>query len=192
MRKFTIFTTVAVMVLSGCTGRLPEVYSHVTENDYISEKYYLTEISPRNFGDTTPSNFGIFKKDGDGFELLMDIGEFTDIRNARAVTLVKDDTLYIVRECSILKYDLTFGTPAQSELRLDSFFPDTIEVLSINAIDKVYVYVYAITYEAPPAVFSPVCSSTDFSPYAAYFAFKLSGSGYFEITLDDVPIQKRY
>ncbi len=192
MKRFIPFLLMAMLLLTGC--RSETVYTHVVEDDYISKDYYLTEISPRIPGDLTPTEFGVFKKNpGGGYRLLVNLGFFTEIYGARYHTLARYDTLFLVRGQDILRYTLTAAEPQKTEEQLENFFPDTMEVIGINAVDSNYVYVYATTKVRPPVNPYPIAAFEEpDSSYTAYFAFSLDGSSYREISFDDVPIQKRY
>jgi len=190
MRRLIILLFV-VLALSGC-GEAAAVYTHVSEDDYISERYYLTEISKRDFGDDTPTDFGVFEKTDGGYRLLVNIGEFTEIYGARYHTLAVGDVLYLVRDRDILRYDLLSKRPQQSERLEADFFPKSLEVIGINAIDGAYVYVYALALAPVPAVVRPLGSGIRFKPYTAYFAVCRDKSGFFEVDFDEIPIQKRY
>lgn len=181
-----------LILLCGCTKQPETLYTHVVEDDYISDTYYMTEIEPREPGDITPTDYGVFEKVEPGtYRLLLNIGAFTDIYPARNRTLARRHILYLVDDHDIVSYNLRASDPAASEKRIEGFFPEALTILTINALNDTYVYVYAQLNEPMPQHIYQINSSGDFKPYLSYFAIRIDDGGFKEISMDEVPVQKR-
>lgn len=191
MKRILILLFLSAL-LCGCAKQQEKLYTHVVEDDYISDTYYMTEIEPRERGDVTPTDYGVFEKVEPGvYRLLLNIGAYTDIYPARNQTLVRKHILYFVDDHDIVSYNLRASDPLASEKRIEGFFPEELDVLTINALNDTFVFVYAELNRPISQRIYPTDSTSDFKPYLSYFAIRVDGGGFMEVAMDEVPVQKR-
>ena len=198
MRRL-VFLIIISLLLTGCASHDEQLVAartdHVTEHDYMNDRYFLALANPDNPPDgETPVDYAVFERDGNGFRMLLNAGPFYEIYDARGKTLSLGNYLYIARDKNLIRYDLTAKVPKKTEFLEKNFFPDEMIVIQLNALDTNSIYVYAMIPEKQSVAAlsqSALTEKTD-DGYFGYFAVARDKSGYHEVSFDDFPIQKRY